>query len=421
MLRSDRFMADFIQLHMLVSYPPSNLNRDDLGRPKTATMGMTDRLRISSQSLKRAWRVSEMFQQEFMGELGKRTRGLGKEIFSALMEGDTVYGRLYGTDGDERRRDPVSEPLAKAWAAEIASAFVDKIGETTEGEPAAEEEASQEAPQKGKRKGKEKKSNVKEASLETSQVVFVSPDEIRQIDRLLDILRAENRGPTKEEREAILSKLYSVDIAMFGRFLAQQRSHTVEAAVQVAHAITVHEAVVEEDYFTAVDDLNKGDTSGAAHLNLSEFGAGLFYLYVCINRTCLLDNLGGDTDLADRAITSLVTTMTQVAPTGKQASYASRAWAPYLLAERGSNQPRSLSVAFLSPRNVFTMERMDQYGGMLGAATTQLEEVRVNMNAIYGVPDNSCSFNVMEKEGSLKAVLKFVTKKPAASSNGTAT
>ena len=80
-------MAEFIQLHMLVSYPPSNLNRDDLGRPKTAVMGGTQRLRISSQSLKRAWRTSDIFTEHLKDHMGKRTKEMGVKVKDALITG----------------------------------------------------------------------------------------------------------------------------------------------------------------------------------------------------------------------------------------------------------------------------------------------------------------------------------------------
>ena len=79
-------MSQFIQLHILTSYPPANLNRDDLGRPKTAVMGGTQRLRISSQSLKRAWRTSDLFEQALKGHLGTRTKEMGVRVLNALKE-----------------------------------------------------------------------------------------------------------------------------------------------------------------------------------------------------------------------------------------------------------------------------------------------------------------------------------------------
>ena len=103
---------------------------------------------------------------------------------------------------------------------------------------------------------------------------------------------------------------------MFGRMLANATKYNVEAAVQVAHAITVHEVAVEDDYFTAVDDLNKGDDdAGAAHLGETEFASGLFYTYICIDKTLLQENLDGDAVPANTAIKAFVEAATKVAPT----------------------------------------------------------------------------------------------------------
>ena len=98
-------MKRFIQLHILTSYPPANLNRDDLGRPKTAKMGGVDRLRVSSQSLKRHWRTSDLFQSALQGHLGQRTKLLGKRVFDQMVE------------------QGVPEKKAVAWAKEIAAVF----------------------------------------------------------------------------------------------------------------------------------------------------------------------------------------------------------------------------------------------------------------------------------------------------------
>ena len=86
-IKEEKRMSEFIQIHMLASYPPSNLNRDDLGRPKTATVGGTQRIRVSSQSLKRSWRTSEAFSDALKGAIGIRTRDRGVQIKQALVEG----------------------------------------------------------------------------------------------------------------------------------------------------------------------------------------------------------------------------------------------------------------------------------------------------------------------------------------------
>ena len=205
-------MATFIQLHLLTSYPPSNLNRDDLGRPKTAIMGGKTRLRISSQSLKRAWRTSELFESALDGHIGIRTKEMGITVANALQE------------------KGVSNANAKKWAKLIAEVF-----------------------------GKCKKANDKNPleELEIEQLAHFSPEEKASIMVLVDKLASGNTAPIESDLALLKKKHTASDIAMFGRMLASSPAFNTEAAVQVAHAITVHEVAVEDDYFTAVDDLER--------------------------------------------------------------------------------------------------------------------------------------------------------------------
>ena len=146
----------------------------------------------------------------------------------------------------------------------------------------------------------------------------------------------------------------AADIAMFGRMLADSPKFNREAAVQVAHAITTHRAIAEDDYYTAVDDLKsreEPEDAGAGFIGVQEFGAGVFYLYLCVDRGLLLRNLGEDARaVRDASLAALVEAAATVAPGGKQTSFASRARALYVLAEKGSDQPRSLAAAFLESR-----------------------------------------------------------------------
>ncbi|MCE1695390.1 type I-E CRISPR-associated protein Cas7/Cse4/CasC, partial [Enterobacter hormaechei] len=99
---------------------------------------------------------------------------------------------------------------------------------------------------------------------------------------------------------------------------------------------------VENDYFTAVDDLNNGKTdTGSSHIGETGFAAALFYSYICINKSLLIENLAGNEALANRAIAALTEAAVKIAPSGKQNSFGSRAYASYVLAEKGEYQPRS--------------------------------------------------------------------------------
>jgi CRISPR system Cascade subunit CasC len=355
-------MSTFIQLHLLTSYPPSNLNRDDLGRPKTAIMGGKNRLRISSQSLKRAWRTSDLFESALGEHIGTRTKKMGIEIFKQLC----------------------SKGVSEASAIELGKKIVSFFGAT---------------------ESAEKNNPLKE--LESSQLIHFNRSEINALTALIDKIAREGKVEA-DDLKNLVAKRHDADISMFGRMLTGKEvtkvTHDPEAAVQVAHAITVHEVAVEDDYFTAVDDLNSCEEDrGAAHIGETEFAAGLFYLYICINRDLLVENLGGDEELAVKTLMALVEAAVKVAPTGKQNSFASRAYASYVLAEKGDQQPRSLSVAFLKP--VCGED-------ILAKAISAIETKRINMEKIYGpCADTHKVMNAETGSGSLDDIMTFLTEK----------
>ncbi|CBK41284.1 CRISPR-associated protein Cse4 [Nitrospira defluvii] len=391
-------MTTFLQLHLLTSYPPACLNRDDLNRPKTAMMGGVPRLRVSSQSLKRTWRISEVFHEKVNEQMGIRSKELGLRIKDALLTGvaltDLLNLGVSRTESDGK----VSEKNASEWAWMIAGEFVDKKSKGGDGETEDEES-------KDKGKKKTKKSNVSKETLKSEQIVFYSQKEIEALVMLIQSLRESGKAPSAEQLSAIKAKEAqgTADLALFGRMLASSPDFNVEAACQVAHAITVHRAAVEDDFFTAVDDLNTHEeNAGSAHMGEQGFGAGLFYSYVCIDCDLLRENLGGDAGLTESAIRALVEAAATVAPTGKQNSFANRAWAPYVLAEKGNRQPRGLSLAFMKPVN--------EYGeGMLVNAVSALDTMRTNLDKVYhnGQPLPSKSINALKGEGDFQVLLNF--------------
>lgn len=378
-------MSEFIQLHILASYPPSNLNRDDLGRPKTAVMGGTQRLRVSSQSLKRAWRDSDIFKEALSDHIGIRTKEMGVHIYEALTTGSKLSDVLNNVEGKEAF-PPVSESKAKKWAKDIANVF-----------------GKVKTSKKDKKEENPKPEDNSLDELKIEQLAHFSPEEIAAIDALLGKLAQSGNDPTDDDKKLLREQHTAVDIAMFGRMLASSPMYNTEAAVQVSHAITVHKVAVEDDYFTAVDDLNRGEEDqGAAHIGESEFASGLFYNYVCINRDLLKENLGEDDDLVKKALRSLVEATAKIAPTGKQNTFASRAYASYILAEKGTQQPRSLSVAFLKALNG---------KDLLDDSISALKGTNEKMEGVYGkCSESNCELNAYTGKGSLSDILDFVAE-----------
>lgn len=348
-------MAAFLQLHLLTVYGPSNLNRDDTGRPKSVIFGGVPRLRVSSQSLKRAWRTSDVFAVGLDGHLASRTQRLGMDIFDRLREG--------GMDDAE----------ALETARGIAGVF---------GKPRSEKDE-------------------KEATF-IEQLAFISPQERSEAVALADRVLAGEAIEAPKPDDLLRTADTAADIAMFGRMLADTPKYNREAAVQVSHAFTTHRAIAEDDYYTAVDDLKSRDEpedAGAGFLGVQEFGSGVFYLYVCVDRDLLLTNLGDTNSVRDASLAALVEAAATVAPKGKQASFASRARAIYVLGEKGAAQPRSLAAAFLKP-----VSGSDQ--GQV--SIEQLEGFRDRLDAAYGAcADHRYTLNVLQGEGTVRDLITF--------------
>lgn len=323
-------MSRFLQLHFLIDYPPSNPNRDDLGRPKSAIIGGRTRQRISSQAIKRAIRTSEVFATALHGHLGERTQRLGEYLLSYLS----------GKGADEA--------TALKIAREVAAAF-------------------------GKIKG-----DKDQDPAQIEQLAFVSPDEKVQAELLADCLLIGEPLPKDKElaKAVLLHADGAVDIAMFGRMLAGNPDYNREAAVQVAHAFTTNAVEIEDDFFTAVDDLKTAaEDAGAGFIGEAGFGAGIYYLYVCVDRALLIRNLVGDAALAARALEALVRAVATASPGGKRNTFANHVRPRYILAEKGDAQPRSLASAFtlaIGP------------GDQIGKSVAALGKARAEFAAVYG-------------------------------------
>ena len=351
-------MTRFVQLHYLTAYPPSNPNRDDLGRPKTAIYGGVPRLRLSSQSLKRAARMSDAMREGLKGHMGERTQRIGDEVRSHLLSRGA------------------NEKKASAIARDIADIF-----------------------------GKLDEAAIKKdpAHVRIRQLAFVSPDERRMAFEWADRMLAGEKKPDNIKRLVLRTADGAVDVAMFGRMLAEDAEFNREAAVQVSHAITTHKAVVEDDYYTAVDDLKRpAEDMGAGFVGEAGFGSGVYYLYVCIDTDLLVRNLDldGDRALARRAVEAVVEAFATATPSGKRNSYNHHVCAGYVRAEAGDVQPRSLAGAFLKP-----------VGGedLMAASVDALETMAGQFAHAYGPQTDACEImNVNTGVGTLQAVKVFV-------------
>ncbi|MCP2292051.1 CRISPR-associated protein, Cse4 family [Nocardia amikacinitolerans] len=330
----------FVDLHVLQTVPPSNINRDDTGSPKTAVYGGVRRARVSSQAWKRATR--RMFRELVdPATLGVRTKRVVELVA-------------------ERIGTAVEDPAAAA--AEVIKAAGIKLEK-----PAA------------KKKGKEEGTADPVDLLEQSKyLLFLSA---AQIDRLaqLAIDTATTGVSDKAAAKAAANGADSIDVALFGRMVADSADLNVDAAAQVAHALSVHSVNNEFDYFTAVDDRAPEDNAGAGMIGVVEFNSSTLYRYATVNVGLLAENLG-DGEATVVAVANFLTAFVRSMPTGKQNTFANRTLPDAVVVSVRTDQPVNLVTAFESPVDALGTARS------AGAAKQLVERYRA-LETAYGTSE----------------------------------
>lgn len=310
-------MNDYLNLHILNSLAFANPNRDDAGAPKTAFYGGVERARMSSQSLKRAARIGF---ESAVGAPTVRTADVASLVAARL---------------DERGVGPIDDPT---WE------LIDQsIRTLVEKEP------------KPKPKGETEGDDADVASGDT--LMWVSPAEVEALAAVFEEELGDG-GKLAAAKKLSSSDLKmigalvrsaveepSLSVAAFGRMFANSVGNAVDAAVQVSHALSTHEHVVEVDYFTAVDDLQ---AHGAGYIGLNMFTGAVYYRHVCIDRAQLGANMGDRLGRQAGEIESLVRSICVDLPTGKQAGAAHQSLPSLVLAVTGS-RPANLVEAFEEP------------------------------------------------------------------------
>lgn len=316
----------FIDLHVLQTVPPSCINRDDTGSPKTATFGGVTRARVSSQAWKKATR-DEFKQHLDTTELSERTIRVVERIAARM-----------------REQDPsIEEEQATEAATEVLKATGIKV------------------------KIEKKKGNDDEEPAETRHtgyLVFLSRAQIDALARL-GVETVQGEKLSKAKAKQAFSDDNAIAVALFGRMIADAPDLNVDAACQVGHAISVHAASSEFDYFTAVDDNAPEDNAGAGMIGTVEFVSSTLYRYATIDAERLVENLGSK-DAAIKAVEAFVRAFLVSMPTGKQNTFANRTRPGVVLLEVREDQPVNLAAAFEDP------VRTD--GGILPLAAKQLAE-----------------------------------------------
>ncbi|MFY1623802.1 type I-E CRISPR-associated protein Cas7/Cse4/CasC [Micromonospora sp. WMMD735] len=349
-----------IDVYVLQSVPPSNLNRDDTGSPKTAIYGGVRRARVSSQAWKRAVRLAFPTLVD-RSELGERTKRVGESLAARL-----------------KALDPsLSDEAASVLAADAFAAS-------------------------GLAKAEKKKGDVRD--VESGYLLFLSR---RQLDNIAAAtLEAHRAGEAldKSRFKALANTDHSIDIALFGRMVADMADINVDAACQVAHAISVHAVDNEFDYFTAVDD-RKADASetGAGMIGTVEFNSSTLYRYATLDVDALHRTLG-DGDATRAAVEAFLTAFVRSMPTGKQNTFAHRTLPDAVLVRMRDSQPINLVGAFETPiRETHTAGRVELAAAALAKHTVAVE------NAFGERPTASWVTQVGEKTAVLADLGKAVS------------
>lgn len=299
-------MSTYVDIHIIQSLPPSCVNRDDSGSPKSAVYGGVRRLRVSSQSWKRATRLY------FNGLLDAKDVGVRtKRVVEVLAERITEDAPELADDAAA-----LAEGVFKAARIKLASP-----------------------------RGK------KDAPQESGYLLFLSTSQIERLAGLAIASARDGEALDAKTVKKIFKEAHAVDIALFGRMVADDTDLNVDAACQVAHAISTHAAENEYDFFTAVDDdksRSEEEDAGAGMMGTVEFSSATMYRYATVNLDMLVENLG-DGDAALRALEVFIKGFCLSMPTGKQNTFANRTLPEAVVVSVRDDQPVSLVGAFEKP------------------------------------------------------------------------
>ncbi|WP_424185280.1 type I-E CRISPR-associated protein Cas7/Cse4/CasC [Actinokineospora sp. G85] len=341
-----------IDIHIIQTVPPSNLNRDDTGSPKSAVYGGTRRARVSSQAWKRATRDAFATLLD-SSELGVRTKRVVELI------GDEIEAQDASLAG--RGQDLAKDLLA---AAKI------KTG------PARK----------------------KDQPDEVGYLLFLSRKQVQNLAALA-VEAAAEAGEGKialdgKKVKAVADREHSIDVSLFGRMVADDTALNVEASAQVAHAISVHAVANEFDYYTAVDDHKRGDDeedAGAGMIGTVEFNSSTLYRYANVDVDHLRGNLG-DTEATKRAVAAFLRAFVTSMPTGKQNTFANRTLPDAVLVVVRETQPINLAGAFESAVGE------GEKGGRIAASIAKLAKQAKELHDAFGeTPVAGWSFGVGER------------------------
>lgn len=363
----------FVQIHSLASYPGTLLNRDDAGLAKRLPFGGTVRLRVSSQALKRKWRFAGTADHDSAAKVPHALQSLGVPM------GDR------SKDVVERAVMPQAleglPPLHAAAQATLTTELVVALYGKNGADPKSRQALFFGHPEIKYLQGLAREL-VAQASSQPALLASSGKEPDKKALKALENELKETLKPLQKNLRALAeggSGSEGLESALFGRMVTSDTSANVNAAVHVAHALSVHAIEQELDYVTAVDDLRQrsedGETGSAGIFDI-ELTSGLFYSYVNVDVDLLVSNLNSDAAMAGRVVDRLVKLIARTSPGAKKGSTAPFAHAEFMLVETGDDQPRTLANAF---RRAVPLQ-----GDVFENAMLALQTHLANLDRAYG-------------------------------------
>lgn len=358
--------ARFIQIHWLSSYPATLLNRDDAGQAKRVPFGGKTRSRVSSQCLKRHWRLAGQSDVESakanpwaLHHVGVPMGLRSKEV----VERQILPQAAIGLDVDEL--------IVKAVQSELLKGLYGKNAEDKQ---------------------------KRQALLFGEPEITYLAEKTREALQLADPKAAATFLETffKDEKKSLntMKNGAGLESALFGRMVTSDPEANRDAAIHVAHALSVHAIERELDFMTVVDDLKSQDDSsdaGAAGVFDMELSSGVYYGYVVIDVPLLVGNLSGDREVAAKVVEHLLHLIAEVTPGAKKGSTAPYSFAEFMLVETGDRQPRTLANAF---RKAVALGE----GDVAEKAVLALAAHLARMDAAYGGAEGRCQLSTLDVE-----------------------
>jgi len=305
----------YIDFHIIQTVPPSCINRDDTGSPKTATYGGVTRARVSSQCWKREIR------EQFKENLDEQTLGVRTKRIVELVALEIV------------KTDPsVERELAKTLAEKVINLC-----------------------------------GIKTKEEEALALFFMSRKQANNLAKLI----LGNEEASKKEAQTALNKGHGVDVALFGRMVADDATLNADASAQVAHAISTHRVDNEYDYFTAVDDMTQ--STGAGMIGTVEFNSATLYRYATVAVHGLFKELERDVNVTAEALAEFAKAFIISMPDGKQNSFANHTVPDVAWITVRNDRPVNMVGAFEQP-----IQNKGQ-----GFANASIKKLSDHMKSVY--------------------------------------